>query len=417
MANNGDKVLIKTKEEEFEGTLIARPELLGDDKVILKLKNGYNIGIEKDSISEINVLEKMKPISNNKKEVKKNSKLPNVLVMSTGGTISSKVDYTTGGVIAEYDANDFLNMCPELSSIANVDAKKVMGVMSEDMSPEDWKNVVEELNKVIDDYDGVVVTMGTDTLGYAAAAVSFMLKPNKPIIFTAAQRSIDRGSSDAFFNLICSVKAATTDIHEVLVCMHGKSSDEYCSLIRGTKVRKLHTSRRDAFRPINSNEIAKIFGVEKVEMVTDVVSKREKKEVDVSFENNVGLLYIYPGINPKVFDSYKGYSGLVLMGTGFGHIPQDCYDSVKKLIDSGTLVCMTSQCLYGRTSSKVYSPLRRLSLELGILYLEDILPETAYVKLGCILGRTNDVGIAKEMMLENLSYEITERIDFGDFLN
>jgi len=417
MANNGDKVLIKTKKEEFEGILIARPELLGEDKVILKLKSGYNIGLDKASIESTKVLEKVKPVSVEKKVVKKNSKLPNILIMSTGGTISSKVDYTTGGVIAEYDANDFLNMCPELGKIANVDASKVMEVMSEDMSSVDWERIVEKLNEELDNYDGIVVTMGTDTLGYAAAALSFMLKPNKPVVFTAAQRSIDRGSSDAFFNLISAVKAATSDIHEVLVCMHGESSDDYCSLIRGTKVRKMHTSRRDAFRPVNSNEIAKVYGADKIEMVVEEYKKGDKIEVDSSFEESVALVYVYPGIKPEVFDAYKKYKGVVLMGTGFGHIPQDCHSAVKALVDSGVLVCMTSQCFYGRTSSKVYSPLRRLSLELGILYLEDMLPETAYVKLGCMLGREKDVEKVKKLMLENEAHEITERIDFSDFLN
>ncbi|MBW3021189.1 Glu-tRNA(Gln) amidotransferase subunit GatD [Candidatus Woesearchaeota archaeon] len=417
MANAGDKVLIKTKDEELEGTFISRPELLGDDKIVLKLKNGYNVGIDKKNVKEIKVLKEAKPSKVKAKPIKKNPKLPNILVMSTGGTISSKVDYTTGGVIAEYDANDFLNMCPELANIANLDAKKTMEVMSEDMNPKDWVKIAKELDKVIDYYDGIVVTMGTDTLGYAAAAISFMLKPNKPVIFTAAQRSIDRGSSDAFFNLICSVKAATSKIHEVLVCMHGKSSDEYCSLIRGTKVRKLHTSRRDAFRPVNSNEIAKVYGADKIDVLTKEYRHSDKKELNVKFEDKVGILYSYPGIKKDVFENFKGYKGLIIMGTGFGHIPIDCYGAVKSLVDSGVLVCMTSQCLYGRTSSKVYSPLRRLSLELGILYLEDILPETAYIKLGCVLGREKNLDKAKELMLENLSYEINDRIDFGDFLN
>jgi glutamyl-tRNA(Gln) amidotransferase subunit D len=418
-AEAGDKVLVKTKTEELEGIYIKRPDLLDKNVFILKLNNGYNIGINEKDVKEIKVLKKYeKPISKVKKITNK-KELPNILIMSTGGTISSKVDYKTGGVIAEYTAEDFVEMCPELKNIANVKAKNVMSIMSEDMNSSDWKKIAEEVHKEIENYDGVVVTQGTDALGYSAAALSFMLDVNKPVILTASQKSIDRGSSDAFFNLICSVNAASNwDGAEVVVCMHSKSDDESCSLIKGTKVRKLHTTRRDAFRCVNDLEFAKVYK-DKIELVNENYEIRsdEKAKLDDGCSDEVALVYVHPGMSPKVFEIYENYKGIILMGTGLGNIPNNLYKAVKKLTDKGIFVGMTSQCLYGRTSSTVYSPLRKISLELNVVFLEDMLPETAFVKLGYVLAKEKDLEKIKELMLTNLKGEINHRIYFNSFLN
>ncbi|MBW2993659.1 Glu-tRNA(Gln) amidotransferase subunit GatD, partial [Candidatus Woesearchaeota archaeon] len=260
MAKEGDRVRVITKEEDFEGILMPRPELLGIGITVIKLDNGYNIGIEKKNIKSIKVIEAYKPKKTSKKKTPVNKKLPAIAILSCGGTISSRVDYKTGGVYADYTAEDFTAMCPELSEIANIKAKQIMSVMSEDMHAEEWKKIAKAAAEELKKSEGVVVTMGTDTLHYCTAAVSFFLKNlSKPVVFTAAQRSIDRPSSDAFMNLICAVRAAASDIAEVMSCLHGTSNDDYCLLIRGTKVRKMHTSRRDAFRPINDLPIAKVF--------------------------------------------------------------------------------------------------------------------------------------------------------------
>jgi len=421
MVNPGDQVIIKTKEDSFEGTIIARPKLLGENEIILKLKNGYNIGINKSDIKDIKLIkERERKVKDKNKITSSNPDLPNILILSTGGTISSKVDYTTGGVIAEYDANDFIEMCPEIKNIANVHAKKAMSIMSEDIKPKDWIDIANIIKNELKNYDGIILTMGTDTLAYTASALSFMIQSDKPIVITAAQRSIDRGSSDAFFNLISSVNVASNwDGCGVVVCMHGTSSDEYCNVLNPTKLRKMHSSRRDAFRPINCSEIARVYGDKNIEIISNNYSKRKDttEKFQISFENNVGLIYIYPGIKKEIIKSYKHYRGVILVGTGFGHIPENIYDEIKELIDNDVFVGMTTQCIYGKTSSTVYSPLRRLSIELGITFLEDMLLETAYTKLGWAASLEKDNSKLKEIMLNNLSYEIEKRIDFNNFLN
>ncbi|MBS3131605.1 Glu-tRNA(Gln) amidotransferase subunit GatD [Candidatus Woesearchaeota archaeon] len=423
----GDIVKVITEDEEIEGILMPRPEILGQDVTVVKLGNGYNIGILNKKIKKIEAIEKYKLKKTEKKKLEFNKSLPIVSILSFGGTISSKVDYRTGGVHADYTAEDFVEMCPEIKRIANIRARKVTGIMSEDMNHEDWKLMAREVAKELNsDAAGVVVTQGTDTLHYSTAALSFFLEnKNKPVVFTAAQRSIDRGSSDALMNLICAVTAAAkSDIAEVMVCMHGTINDDYCILVRGTKVRKMHTSRRDAFRPINEMPLAKVYD-DKIEITNKNYKKRNdgKAKVNDAFENKVGLLLIHPGMNPDIMDFFieKKYKGIVLATTALGHVPTErknfsLLEKLKKAIGSGILVVISSQALYGRVHPYVYTNLRKLSLDLNAVFVEDMLPETAYVKLGWALGQAKDREKAKEIMLKNIAGEMTERSDAGSFL-
>jgi glutamyl-tRNA(Gln) amidotransferase subunit D len=425
MAKAGDRVRVITKEEEFEGILMPRPEMLGKDITVLKLDNGYNIGIDNDKITSVRVVKAYAPQKIAKKKLKIDKKLPTVTILSCGGTISSRVDYKTGGVHADYTAEDFVAMCPELANIANIKARKVISVMSEDMGADEWKTIAiaaaDELKKA----DGVVVTMGTDMLHFATAALSFFLKDlDKPVIFTAAQRSIDRGSSDAFMNLICSVAAAAkSNIAEVMSCLHGTSNDDYCLLIRGTKVRKMHTSRRDAFRPINELPIAKVFPDGKIEILNKDYRRPGEgaARVDAGFNEKVALIQVHPHIDPEIIDYFvkKDYKGIVIAATALGHVPttkRSLLPNIKKAIDKGIVVVIASQTLYGRTHPYVYTNLRKLSIGLGCLFAEDMLPETAFVKLGYVLSKARNKEEARKMMLENIAGEITERILPESFL-
>jgi len=419
MVRPGDIVRIRTEDDVLEGTYIEKPSLLGADTIVLKLEHGYNIGIDKHKIKDIKIVKESVKRKVKHEPLPVNKKLPTVLILSTGGTISSKVDYTTGGVLAEYDAHDFVEMCPELSEIANIQAERAIQIMSEDMSTDNWSNIAQVVADRLDNVDGIVITMGTDTFGYTAAALSFALSVNKPVILTAAQRSIDRGSSDAFFNLICAVKAAAEwDGAEVVTCMHGTSADDHCLLLRGTKVRKMHSSRRDAFRPINTSPLASITP-KKITPSSMEHKKRGKGKTKLNnlFSSDVGIVYAHPGMKPEVFDTYRKYKGIIIAGTGFGHVPMQVYERVKELIDNGVFVGMTTQSLYGSTSSTVYSPLRRLSLEVGITYLKDMLLETAFAKLSWAAGNKKNIEEIKKTMLDNIAHELNDRQDFNDFLN
>lgn len=427
-AKNGDRVKIITSDEEIEGILMPRPSILDEDVIVVKLDNGYNIGIDKKNVKKVEVLEKYKKPRAKEVKIIQKKGLPKVSILSTGGTISSKVDYRTGGVSADYTADDFLQMIPELGEVANIKAGKIMEVMSEDMTANEWQKMAKAAKDELSKADGVIITQGTDVLHYSTAALSFFLRNlGKPVVFTAAQRSIDRGSSDAFMNLKCAVMAAARfDGAGVFSCMHGSSDDSYCLLIRGVKVRKMHSSRRDAFRPINEKPIAKIFDDGKIEVINENYEKRDngkKVKVDDAFEEKVAIVHIYPGMDPGVIDYYieKGYKGIVLNATALGHVPvsnekHSLMGPLERAMKKKIPVVVASQTIYGRVHPYVYTNLRKLSIERECIFVEDMLPETAYVKLGWVLGHCTDIEEVKERMLTNVAGEISSRSDYGSFL-
>ncbi len=426
----GDTVSIQLNDGIVQtGILMPRPSLCEtkEEIISLKLKTGYNIGIKKSKIKSVHIVEKHKTPEQQKKQLPFNKDLPTVSILSTGGTISSKIDYRTGGVYADYTAEDFVQMCPELLTIANIKARKVMSVMSEDMLADDWKTLAKIIyDELQTDIAGVIVTMGTDILHFVTAAMSFFLgKINKPVVFTASQRSIDRGSTDAFMNLICAVKAASQfDGAEVMTCLHGTTDDEYCLLLRGTKVRKMHTSRRDAFRPINALPLAKVFVDKPLEIIDPKYRKKSSGRFspEIYFEEKVAVITIVPNMEPDIIDFYlqKGYKGIVIAGTALGHVntwtKKSMIPYIKKAAEMKVPIVMTTQTLYGAVHPLVYTNLRKVSIEAGAIYVHDMLTDVAYIKLGWVLGQTKSYEKVKELMLTNVAGEINERTFVDTFL-
>jgi len=427
----GDIVNIKTSSGDFEGILMPRPALLGDNVTIIKLDSGYNIGIDNDKIKRIKLVKQYKSKPQKKSKKKSKNGLPKISLLSLGGTISSKVDYNTGGTYADYTAQDFVDMIPELRDVANLEVKNIMSMMSEDIS----FNEYDKIGKAITDElksgsEGVVVTVGTDTLHFITAAMSFILEGlDKPVIFTAAQRSIDRGSSDAFMNLLCAINAAANfDGAGVMSCLHGTSNDDFCLLIRGTKVRKMHTSRRDAFRAINELPLAKVFTDGKINIFNKNYNKKVKSKSKVKYSpgfENVQMVYVYPSINPKVIDFHikQGAKGIVIAATALGHVPTDGSKNnvlpfIKKANKKDIPVIIASQTIYGRVHPYVYTNLRKVSVDSGGIFVEDMLPEVAYIKLAWLLARKKGkaVEFAKEKMLENIAGELNDRSNYDSYL-
>ena len=349
---------------------------------------------------------------------------PLISILSAGGTISSSIDYETGAISANYSADQLLSSTPELTNFANIKTRKILEEMSENLLPKHWKKIAREVFRELSGVEGIVVTHGTDTLTYTTSALSFMLRNlNKPVVFTFAQKSSDRGSSDAAINLICSVITATKNIAEVVVVGHGTISDDYCLINKGTKVRKMHSSQRNAFRPINCLPVGKVWPNGKIKFLSKYKKKEEIKEdcyLDDKLEEKVAIIKFYPNLNPEILDFYidRGYKGIVIEGTGLGHVNVKDKSFLPKLIraiDSKIVVCMTTQTIYGRVNPYVYTNLRKLSKH-GLVYLEDMLTETAYTKLMWVLGHTQNEIEVKEIMLKNLSGEINKTLQPGYFL-
>jgi len=412
----GDLICITKNGETYEGILIPRSEY-GDDKhVVIKIKSGYNIGVR---ITPETKIEKIgagaKPSFIAPPPPPKTSELPKVTIVSTGGTIASRVDYRTGAVRPALTASDLYSVVPELSDIAVVDAEILFSLYSENITPRHWSEMAKCIAKYIEKgVDGVVIAHGTDTMGYSAAALSFALQNLPvPVIFVGSQRSADRPSSDAATNLIGAVTAAAYGpFAEVALAMHETISDTSIVLHRGTKVRKCHTSRRDTFKSINAKPLARVEDGKITMLIEDYAKRDEERKLVLkpNFDEKVALIKFYPGINPALIDWYvdNGYKGLVLEGTGLGHVGRYCFDSLRRAVNAGLLLAMASQCIWGRVNMNVYDQGRDL-LAIGVMPLEDMFPETALVKMMWVFGQTDDLEEAKHLMKMNIAHEYSNR--------
>lgn len=414
----GDSVRLRLAHEEIDGIYLDNPD---SSIILLKLKSGYNIGIAKENVLAGRILKKYE--KEEKKEVKLDeveSKKRKIGLVITGGTIASKLDSRTGGVKWLTNVDEFLQFYPEIYKEAHVKEIKVpFMVASESMSWEHWQKISEAVYELLqdDEIEGVIVTHGTDFLHYTAAALSFFLKNlNKPVVLTYSQRSIDRASSDAHLNLECAVKMALSECAEVLLVGHATINDDYCYALRGTKVRKMHTSKRDAFKPINCEPIAKVYP-DKIEYISSFKKRSNGKVIlDKDYSDKVALLKFYPGQDSSILDFYAlKYKGVVIETSGLGHLPvseskNSWIPKLRKLIKDGFIVCATAQTVNGRLDPLVYSNGREL-MESGVVFLEDMLSETALVKLGYVLGHFGWKKNVKEKMLENMAGEFNERLN------
>jgi len=408
----GDFVKLRLSDRELEGTLL---ESYDSSVLLVKLSSGYNIGIPKDHVFDSVVLKPYEPAKVAKAPISKKD-LPAIALIATGGTIASKLDPKTGAAYGLTDVDEFARFYPDLFNMVSVAAIDVPFMKSsENMLPSDWIILAECVKKHLDNpaIKGIILTHGTDTLHYTSAALSFFLSNvNKPVVLTYSQRSIDRASSDASLNLKCAARMALSECAQVMLVGHASINDDFCYAFHGTKVRKMHTSRRDAFKAINTGPIAKVWP-DKVEFVSHFKARHSNKaELDAVFNDKVALLTFYPGQSQDIIDYYRmhGYKGLVISMTGLGHVAAGSVEhswvpALKKAVKEGMVICGAAQTLYGRLDPLVYSIGRELE-KTGIVFLEDMLPETAFVKLGWVLGHRGWKTAIKEKMLHNFAGEL-----------
>jgi glutamyl-tRNA(Gln) amidotransferase subunit D len=413
----GDIICIVKDGKTYEGTLLPRTEFGDAINIIIKMKNGYNIGI---TAIEGVMVKKMgvgvKPMFVSQSLPKQSSALPHVVIISTGGTIVSRVDYRTGAVRSAMSESDLYGIVPELSEIARVDTEIVFNIYSENLTPKDWTELAKKVAKcVVQGVDGVVIAHGTDTMGYTAAALSFALQNLPvPVIFVGAQRSSDRPSSDVATNLIGAVKVAgKAPFAEVCLAMHENLSDSVIVVHRGVKVRKCHTSRRDAFKSINGFPIAKILN-QQITIQQDDYKQRDSSNQLVlkpDFCEKVALVKFYPGMDPTIIDFYvnQGFKGILLEGSGLGHVSAFCFEAIRNAIAKGVIVALASQCIHGRVNMNIYDTGRDL-LNLGVISLEDVFPETGLVKLMWALGQSSVSKEVIQLLKMNIAGEFASRL-------
>ncbi len=415
--------LVNDAGSEFEGVILPRSETLDDLHVVLKLRNGYNVGVHVDRIAGVTELGYKEAVYKiPEKEFPSRPNLPRVTLLGTGGTIASRLDYRTGAVIPAFTPGELYGAVPELADICNLTTKKIFGVFSENMAKENYVVLAKAIgDEIAAGADGIVIGHGTDTMGHTAAILSFMVQDSPvPIVLVGSQRSSDRPSSDAALNLIHSVRAAAYgEIAEVMICMFGPTSDRYGLLHRGTRCRKMHSSYRSTFRTIGAIPLATVSR-DAFSYLTRDFRKRDKArkvKVDAVYDDRTTILYYYPGRSPDLVDALveKGYRGIVIAGTGLGHINKPLYPAVKRAIDAGVHVVMTVQTLWGYAQMYVYDTGRDL-LDLGIVPLENMLPETALMKLSWVLAHTDEKTEVMRMMRQSVAGEITDREPHNGYL-
>ena len=407
----------------FEGVVLPRSESFDDLHIVLKLKNGYNVGIHVDrvaSVEEIGYKEAVYKIP--EQEFPSRPDLPNVTLLGTGGTIASRLDYRTGAVIPAFTPGELYGAVPELADICNLTTKKLFGVFSENMGWPEYVTLAENIEREIaGGADGVVIGHGTDTMGHTAAVLSFMVQDSPvPIVVVGSQRSSDRPSSDAALNLIHAMRtAAYGNIAEVQICMFGPTSDRYGLLHRGTRCRKMHSSYRSTFRTIGDIPLCIVSRDGFSSLTDDHLHRNPSRRVriDTVYDDRVTILYYYPGMKPDLVDALveKGYRGIVIAGTGLGHVNTPLYPALERAIDAGVHVVMTVQTLWGFAQMYVYETGRDL-LDIGVVPLDNMLPETALMKLGWVLGHTDNHEKVLDMMRTPINHEITEREPHNGYL-
>ncbi|QLH10167.1 Glu-tRNA(Gln) amidotransferase subunit GatD [Nitrosarchaeum sp. AC2] len=407
----GDSVKILA-DLTYLGIIMPRYEHSDDSHLVLKLKSGYNIGLEIEKIKKIEITSSSKKNIEKVESVEKNPSLPKILLLSTGGTIASKVDYRTGAVTPVLSAEELNSSVPELSKIANMDAEVLFSEYSENIMPEHWLKIAEKLKEhSSSDYSGIIIAHGTDTMHYTSSFLSFALVGFPiPIALVGSQRSSDRASSDAALNLIGAVKFLIgCKTNGVYIVMHQDENDETIACHFGTRVRKNHTSKRGAFQTIGDDPAFIVVDDQIQRNARNDFFKVKEFQPRIKINTKVALIKYHPGYDPSLLEKIieMNYDGIIFEGTGLGHIGKIMYDNVKKANEKGIFLGMTSQCIDGRVRMTVYESGRDL-LDLGIIPLENMIPEVALVKTMWALGNFQDRNKIKKIMLENIASELLD---------
>ena len=440
MPDVGVKVLVEVESHngkaKFEG-IVLHPA--ADGHLTLKLANGYNASYPANDILSVEIIEA--PQNNDiqqSSDFEFDEKLPKVRILHTGGTIASKVDYKTGAVVARFEPHELVASIPELANIANIEAEKLGNMFSDDIRCQHWNKMIDATSKAFaEGCDGVVITHGTDTLHITSAAMNFAWSgkgtaPPGPIVLVGSQRSSDRGSSDAAENLIAAVywaanapKPCGIAGDSAVLVMHASSNDGSCSIHPGTGVRKLHTTRRDAFQPVNSQPLATISDISN-NITIELTSQYSKLLEDTSVEITQSATHYSPTIRIAQFIAgpwlheeeieaiiMTSPQAIIIHGTGLGHLPIDdsendapentkVWRALTRCINRNIPVIITSQCIHGPVDMNVYSKGRK-QIDMGLLGHGSVSsPDTVLVKTHWALSNNLDIS---EAMKSNLCGE------------
>ena len=389
-AGVGDRVAIDS-DIRYTGTIMPRYHHSDDSHIVLKLDSGYNVGVSILGITGIRILERRPAPPPSTPPPEPRGDLPDILLVSTGGTIASRIDYRTGAVTPALDAAQLGESMPELYGMANIRPLQLLSEYSENITPEHWLEMAHTIHEEYSKYAGIILAHGTDTMHYTAAYLSFALAGcDTPIVLTGSQRSSDRASSDAALNLAGAVSAIIQGIPRgVYIAMHHTQSDDTISIHHGTRARKSHASARGAFRTINGEPAYMVSG--------GVLERHSHKDYwngiayspAISVDRRAALVKYHPGYDTALLDHMSECRAVILEGTGLGHVGREAYHTIQSMVRRGIFVGMTTQCIEGSVRMTVYESGRDL-LDIGVVPLR-MVPETALVKAMWAASRDMDL--------------------------
>lgn len=391
------------------------------DHITVKLVNGYNVSYPIDMVESIDEISDAVSKSVEANSVEQNQDLPKVTIIHTGGTIASKVDYATGAVVARFEPEELLSSVPEILEIANIDAVKLGNMWSDDIRPQHWNKMIEACQSAFNSGSvGVVITHGTDTLHISAAALSFAFageggRPAGRIVFTGSQRSSDRASSDATENLLSAVYWAangpevTGESDAAVTVMHAGSGDGVCAVSPGVSVRKMHSTRRNAFQMVNGERIGEIK-ISRNGLSHSVSPRPQSRDITAPtmYDTNIRVAQFMAGphLHSDLLEAAVSadYSAILIHGTGLGHLPiedpnGDAPENTKlaRFIESATIpIIVGNQCINGPVDLNVYSKGRHQQ-EIGVLgHGSTSSPEALLAKIHWALSNNKDLSILTE---------------------
>ncbi len=421
-AGNLVRILVATPGGDVchEGVLLspASPE-----HITIKLANGYNVTFAENEVTSMTLIgDAIIHSEQIATPMNEDSNLPEVWILHTGGTIASKVDYVTGAVTAQFEPDELLNAVPELAQHARIRTLKLGNMWSDDIRARHWNLMMNATKEAFEaGAVGVVITHGTDTMHYSAAAAAFAWsgnggRPPGRIVFTGSQRSSDRGSTDGTENLLAAVHWAAhgpeptgMDGDSSVIVMHAGSDDGICAVLPGCSTRKFHSSRRDAFHGINTEPLAFVHvargGGCNIQGTLNVASRPIATE-PVPFNENVRILQLMAGAHlfadQVTLAKKAGYDAILFHGTGLGHLPienpnedspenAEMLDAITEFCEGGGVAVMTTQCIHGPVHMDVYSK-GRDQQALGIIGNHTtISPDAALIKLHFLLSVGEDI--------------------------
>ena len=410
-------VRIKKGNAMYEGVVLPRSQHTSEGYLVIKVDTGYNIGVSITDDCELEEIGYRKGSYQLPEiDVDQSEELPKVTLLGTGGTVASRLDYRTGAVLPAFTPQELFSAVPELTQICNLTPKKIYGILSENFKPEYWVKTAREVMKEFEKgANGVIIGHGTDTMAFTAASLSFMFQDlAAPIVCVGSQRSSDRPSSDGPLNIMDACKiAGYADLAEVVVSMHGNTSDSYNLIHRGVRVRKMHSSRRDAFRTLSDIPLGCIDANQNITFLKDDVKPRGNIAdtwLNDKIDEKVAILYFYPGMQNDMLDAAidNDYHGIVMIGTGLGHVSSYMFPALERAQDAKIPICMVVEPLFGNTNLRVYETGRDM-LALGAFEGFSMLPSAAYAKMIWVLGQTRDYNEVKKLMQTNLRGEIITR--------